>query len=353
MKSFIHIIASVTRRPLSNWRLLTLASLISLLALELSLRCLWGFGNPLLLQKDPDIGYLYQPNQDLHRLGNRVIINAYHQRSGPVTQFPNTNTTRIMLVGDSVTFGTTLLDQKQTISELLQADLKTSKSGPVEVLNASAGSWGIGNELAYLKRFGTMGACVVVIQIGSHDLLQQKSTSFRVGVDPNQPDKRPLTAISEVWRRYIQPCLAGSATVAIPALAEDPDSEARFTMNMDFLIEGIRFVHQHGATPVILHTPDRDEVLKQNDHTETKYQSWRRRFVTLAERERVPLVNLPELWQRDARATLYFRDHVHLTAAGTAAAANAVYKLLQVSCAQALCGGTQVRTAASVHRSSL
>lgn len=351
MKPFTRIVSLLAHCRCGKWCLLTVTGLIGLVVLELLLRSLWGFGNPLLLQKDPDIGYLFQPNQQLRRLGNMVAINAYHQRSGPVAPLPSTDTTRIMFVGDSVTFGTTLLDQKETITELLQADLKTGESGPVEVLNASAGSWGIGNQLAYLKRFGTMGARVVVLQIGSHDLLQRKSASGQVGVDPAMPDRRPLTALGEVWQRYLQPYLSGAGNSGRPAIAEDSEAESQFAINMGFLTEGIRFVREHGATPIILHTPYRDEVVEHNDRTETQYESWRRRFVTLARRERVPLLNLPELWQSDPEAPLYFMDRVHLTAAGTAAAANAVRKLLQGSCAQALSGGTQARPAAVVHGS--
>ena len=60
----------------------------------------------------------------------------------------------------------------------------------------------------------------------------------------------------------------------------------------------------------------------------------------------------PELWKCDPHAALYFLDHVHLTAAGTTAAANSVCKLLQERCAQALSGGTPAGTAAVVHYSS-
>jgi acetyltransferase-like isoleucine patch superfamily enzyme/lysophospholipase L1-like esterase len=332
--------------------LVATAGLVGIFALELVLRSMWGFGTPLLFQKDPNIGYLHQPNQQLRRLGHTVVINAYHRRSGPVAPLPNTGTTRIMFVGDSVTFGTTLLDQTQTITELLQANLNAAESRSVEVLNASAGSWGIGNHLAYLKRFGTMGSQVVVFQIGSHDLLQRKSTSARVGVDPVQPDRRPKSAISEVWQRYIQPRLAVSAPAGVPALDEDPEAEARFVVNMDYLTEGIRFIREHGATPVILHTPDRNEVVENQERIGTRYESWRCRFVALAEREGVPLLNLPHLWRSDPEAPLYFRDHVHLTAVGSAAAANAFGKFLQESCAQALSGEASVRSVAAVHPSS-
>ena len=48
---------------------------------ELSLRYFWGLGNPPLLDKDPRIGYVFRPGQDLYRFGNRVVINRFSQRS--------------------------------------------------------------------------------------------------------------------------------------------------------------------------------------------------------------------------------------------------------------------------------
>jgi acetyltransferase-like isoleucine patch superfamily enzyme/lysophospholipase L1-like esterase len=340
--------SSSSRLHRRKWRYAGAVGVTGLFALELVLRSMWGFGTPLLFQKDHDIGYLHQPNQHLRRLGNVVEINAYHQRSGPVSPLPGPTTTRLMFVGDSVTFGTTLLDQKQTITAIVQARLGGVWEGSVEVLNASAGSWGIGNQVAYLKRFGTMGARVVVLQIGSHDFLQPKSTSARVGLDLAQPDKPPLSAISEVWQRYLQPRLAGTAFGPVPVSAEGPRAEAVFASNMGYLTEGIRFVRQQAAIPVILHTPELGEV-EMNGIAASQYEPWRRRFVDLAEQECVPLVNLADQWKNDPDAPGYFRDHVHLTAIGNAAAAKAVCELVERSCADIRTGKTPVTSAVIVH----
>lgn len=49
-------------------------------AIEVILRVLLGFGNPLIYIADAECGYLLAPNQKVRRLGNRIEINEYSMR---------------------------------------------------------------------------------------------------------------------------------------------------------------------------------------------------------------------------------------------------------------------------------
>ena len=120
-----------------------------------------------------------------------------------------------MVVGDSVTFGGVLTPHDETFPERLRASLEAKLKKPFEVLNASAGGWAIGNELAYLERFGNLQSELVIWQIGSHDLLQPKSTGEAVGVHPQMPAERPFCATTELFSRYIVPRLGPSLGSAI------------------------------------------------------------------------------------------------------------------------------------------
>ena len=132
-----------------------------LLVLETGLRLIFGFGNPLLYLADPDMGYLLAPNQYTKRLGNRIFINEYSMRSPTITQKRPPSTLRVLLLGDSVANGAWWTDQERTLSARMTAHLKRpipeawggnlNPKTPferVEVLNASANSWGPRNELA-------------------------------------------------------------------------------------------------------------------------------------------------------------------------------------------------------------
>jgi len=215
--------------------------------LEVGLRSLLGFGNPLLYLADEEIGYLLAPNQRTRRFGNRIVINEYSMRSPTMTKTRPASTLRILLLGDSIANGGWWTDQKQTISarvttqlefvvrevsegrgwakreEMLQRSYGNSPtnlsphlpipSSPtlafehIEVLNASANSWGPQNELAYLKRFGTFGAQAVVLLLNTDDLFAATPTSEPVGRDRNYPSRKPLCALVEAFDRYLSPKL--------------------------------------------------------------------------------------------------------------------------------------------------
>ncbi|WP_353929951.1 SGNH/GDSL hydrolase family protein [Okeanomitos corallinicola TIOX110] len=173
-------------------------------AIELILRSLFGFGNPLIYIGDEDIGYLLAPNQRTKRLGNRIEINEYSMRSEPIQKTPPPSTLRILLVGDSIANGGWWTDQQNTISNLIMTSLQPqSNYQQIEVLNASANSWGPRNELAYLQKFGNFQAQIIVLLINTDDLFATTPTSLPVGRDRNYPDRKLPLAILEVIQRYL------------------------------------------------------------------------------------------------------------------------------------------------------
>ncbi|WGV27207.1 SGNH/GDSL hydrolase family protein [Halotia branconii] len=178
-----------------------------LLAIEVGLRSLFGFGNPLIYIGDQQIGYLLAPNQRTRRFGNCIEINEYSMRSGSISKTPAPSTLRVLLLGDSIVNGGWWTDQINTISSLMMHNLastKTSNYQETEVLNASANSWGPRNELGYLQRFGNFNAQVVVLLINTDDLFATAPTALPVGRDRNYPDSKPFLALIEVWQRYIK-----------------------------------------------------------------------------------------------------------------------------------------------------
>ncbi|MGL5194288.1 MAG: SGNH/GDSL hydrolase family protein, partial [Chroococcales cyanobacterium] len=176
------------------------------IAVEVALRLLFGFGNPPLYIPDEKIGYLLAPNQKLRRFGNRFEINQYSMRSAAVS--PTSDTPRVLLLGDSVANGGWWTDQAQTISTFMRQQLAERLPGnspQIQVLNASANSWGPRNERAYLEKFGTFGAQAVVLLINTDDLFGTQPSSIPVGRDRNYPDKKPPLALAEVVTRYLLP----------------------------------------------------------------------------------------------------------------------------------------------------
>jgi len=76
----------------------------------------------------------------------------------------------------------------------------------------------------------------------------------------------------------------------------------------------IRTVRAADARPLILHTPDRNEVVAGPDGAfATTYAPYRSRFLELADSLAVPVLNLPARWRGADEAYWYFRDGVHLS----------------------------------------
>jgi lysophospholipase L1-like esterase len=290
---------------------------------EFGLRVAFGLGSPPLLQKDSSIGYLFVANQDLRRFGHHVRINQYHQRSGPITALPAAGVDRILVIGDSVTFGGVQVNQNETFPALLEQDLRKDHL-PAEVLNASAGGWAIGNERAYAERFGAFGSRVAILEIGSHDLLQETSTGELVGADPNYPEHNPATAVGELLNRYLIPRLLNQeapSTAEAPSAASVTENDSQFAKNMGEFSKEVALLRQTGASVMVLHAPNRAEVVADGGPFESDYDRYRRSFKEFAAQLHVVVVDLPAEWRGLAEVSKYFRDSVHLTISGNRAVA--------------------------------
>jgi len=135
---------------------------------ELILRSM-GFGNPIVYRVDPQVGYFPAPNQDVHRYGGEIHINAFGMRSRDVTADKSAGTFRILMFGDSTLYGGSYIDQSQIYATRLEG-LLNQKSGvlpnsprQVEVLSMGVNGWGPQHELAYAKEFGLFHANLVMV----------------------------------------------------------------------------------------------------------------------------------------------------------------------------------------------
>jgi lysophospholipase L1-like esterase len=114
---------------------MTASLLVALLALELVLRAVEPKSPP---------GTTY---------GRVVVKNADGLRDRDFAVPKPADTYRILVLGDSFTWGVGL-DVEETIPKQLEAALKTSTSGTIEVINASVPGMNTVNELAMLKETG-------------------------------------------------------------------------------------------------------------------------------------------------------------------------------------------------------
>lgn len=194
-----------TRTPKLALRLAVIA-VIALVAAELVCRFAIGLGTPPLYQVDEKMEYLLQPSRTYYRFHKRFSVNQYSMRSDDFPlQKSSPNELRVIVVGDSIIYGGVLIDQRDIDTEILKRDLLQQLGRPVVVGNASAKSWGPPNELAYLQRYGTLHADVVVLELSSHDYADAPTFVPVVGISAAYPAKTPRFALFDLFETYILP----------------------------------------------------------------------------------------------------------------------------------------------------
>jgi lysophospholipase L1-like esterase len=309
-------------------------AIASLSAIELALRLL-GFGNPALLQTDANAGYIFAPNQVVYRFGNRLEYNQFSQRSEQIDSAKPEGNLRILMIGDSVLNGNNTTDQKETIPELFEARLLGIKK-QVEVLNASAGSWGIGNQLGYIRKFGTFESDAVVLQIGTHDLLQPPSSIPGVGNHPRMLNRKPLLAIQEVFEKYVMPQLSSVFVSNSPAAGVPVSESQRFMENMQRFEQIVALVRAKNIPLFVLYTCDRADLLPVPNQPKFKSE-----FVDRLKALKIPVIDTHAAWSTlpKTRVESYFRDGVHPTAPAYESIADLVFQQLCIQKKLVACGG--------------
>lgn len=285
---------------------LTIALFILLfLVIEIILRG-FGFGENIIYIPDEKIGYIPAPNQRLRRFGNRIEINEYSMRSSPL--LTDAKTLRVLLLGDSVANGGWWTDEEETISAMLARHLELAVKQKVEVLNASANSWGPRNQLAYLQRFGTFEARAVVLLLNTDDLFATAPTSQVVGRDRNYPNRQPPLAIIEVFSRYLwrnQP----EELKAVQAEGGD-----RVGRNLDAIKQMLEIASQKNAYFLLAMTPLLREIGEPGPRDYEKQA--RRRLSAFTESAKIPYIDFLPLFTSTSDPKALYRDHIHLSPSG-------------------------------------
>lgn len=286
---------------------------LALGAVELALRFFFGFGRPPLYVADPQIGYRLAPSQRTKRFGNVLEINQYSMRGPAIAPKPEPHTLRVLLLGDSIVNGGWWTDQTEILSVRLQQELATlplAHYTAVEVLNASANSWGPRNELAYVAKFGTFESHLLVLLLNTDDLFATAPTSVQVGRDRAYPKRYPPLAIGEVLGRFLK-------SPPIPELvAVQQEGGDRVGVNLEAIRQLQQIVHAADCRLILAMTPLLREV--QPPGPKDYEVTARQRVQQFVEREQIPYIDFLGDFQAAADPPALYRDHIHLSPQGYA-----------------------------------
>lgn len=298
---------STAPRRSRHWRRL-LAMLVVVVLAEVILRTVFGFAHPVLYQTDPACAYLPKPNQHVRRFFCINEINNFGMRSPDIQPQRPANTFRLLCIGDSVTYGTTFVQQEQIFTSLLAKSLPAVQHQPVEVLNASAGGWAPANELEFLRSRGTLNANLVLFIWNTGDL-DQPFNAF--STSESLPTENPTTALGEVWTRYVTPRLFHSAAAPdAGSIASQPQDEHQFAANVDCLLQARTITDKAGARLGLVYCASAGPGWQK-----TQYERLYQHLIDWTKNHRLPMLDLTSGFPTSAAGTLTF-DGVHLRPAG-------------------------------------
>lgn len=292
----------------NNRRLLVsifFAAIVVMVVIEFGLR-IYGLGAPLLYQRT-SFGYEVKPNQDLKRFGSHIFYNEHGMRSAEVSPLSDAPRFRVLCLGDSITFGGALTDQAHTYPELLKRDLGADR---FEVFNVSAGGWALDNERGWLTQHGLFGSKLLVLEIGSNDLMQPMSISAVVDGHPAFPSHNPSLALQELVYRYVLPRL-GLVETTDPGATVGAGTPEQAQANLNTVKDIVGYARAHGAQVVILRI---EEPAFAKDAAVFGPAS--RQLDDLAAALQVPMIKPDAELKKAGYAAVFRGDMVHPNAAG-------------------------------------
>jgi lysophospholipase L1-like esterase len=157
----------------------TFGIVLALAAGELALRAL-GFGDPILYDNRLAYGYRPVPEQTRRRFGGaRVHVNALGVRGPDVAPARPAGTTRLLFLGDSVTWGGSYVDDDALFAAV--AARRVASTPPAEWLDAGVNGWGPENVLGFVRETRGFESTAWIV-VGLEDDLRREKT--HVGETP-------------------------------------------------------------------------------------------------------------------------------------------------------------------------
>ena len=304
---------------------------------ELALEFL-GFGKPALVRTDSPANYELVANQNVRRMWPlsdswvaHVRTNEYGMRSDPVSPTRITGTRRLYFLGDSMTWGTTQVDQSQIFTEIVHRDLPKLIQEPVEVLNGAISGWAPSNELEYLKEHGTQHADRVILALNAGDPMQPMSGKPNGFAIPSL-ECHPTFGYEELWIRVIEPTLARDLYLLHFRSSPGPDlkdpgidvisNEQALTENLAKIDEISQFSEASGAKlSIVFFGIDPPGMNTAALPVEKRGRDAVARWAAAND---VPFIDLgPQLSDYPA-ASIRLRDQVHFNVRGHAIVARAI-----------------------------
>jgi lysophospholipase L1-like esterase len=279
---------------------------------EIGLRVVFGLGHPIRYELDSACGYFTRPNQATRKLFARTITNSSGMRSPEFSAAKTPGTLRLLFLGDSITYGTILVDQDQIFAEQVRKHLSAKLHRPVEEINASANSWAISNEYGFLRTRGTYNSDYVLLVLNTGDLDQPFADISEVQVEQLAGGRTAITELLTThWPARQKVFQSGAGAI----VGNNPVAEQTNLQDLTSIAELSR---AHGAEFLLVFVPFRRYIAKgAADSAPSRLKHW-------ALTQGVDLLDVtPALSAYETNATTQ-RDGIHLNSFGNRLVAEVV-----------------------------
>jgi hypothetical protein len=142
-------------------------------------------------------------------LSHRVTINALGYRGEPVTREKPRDVIRVVMLGDSFTYGE-FVDDSVTVPALLQKALADA-CGPVEVVNGGVGGTTVVTHAAMAARAGVLDPDLVLLMVYENDVINLRDPLWDQMADNRRVKSRfPMSLVyrtmrgSALWQLALQ-----------------------------------------------------------------------------------------------------------------------------------------------------
>ena len=286
---------------------------------ELFARFVIGAGNPVIIMDHPAIGYMVRPSQSGAQLHNTYYYNCYGMRSEEFAKSKSdSNELRVLVIGDSIIAGGVHTDQNELATTLLKERLEKSTGRPVVVANISCGGWAPQNQVEYIRNYGTFDADIAIWVLSSHDYDSYAPNVSYAGSPSSYPLSKPFCASTE---------LLGKAGIIAP---ESVQSTAKvlnpnecFELNKGCFKEMADIMRSKNIKLLLVQHLTMDELANGPETGCSHIAEW-------ADENNVARFEFSSIIKQSSLAVdSYYRDNIHINAAGQAIYADAMFKLVQ------------------------
>lgn len=183
------------RRIAGRLTLLIVSVAVCVAGAELVFR-FFGMANPVLYKENPQCGYEPAPNQVSHRLGIAVHINDIGLRDDEKSSAFR-DAKRILVVGDSVTFGGSRVRQQDLFTEALERKISASNRAPIKVLNAGVNGYSVTQMLNRAKTLIPIVKPDYLIVYAIEDDFHRPPLTFLAEGNFVYPTRKPSSALGQ------------------------------------------------------------------------------------------------------------------------------------------------------------